>query len=95
MSLFLLDTDIDDDQLEKAYDILVTRLLPTWARFSAISFTKQDMKTFEQLRSRRMNVGPMDLRIAAAALERNLTVVTRNRRDFGRVVGLRIEDWSV
>ena len=36
-----------------------------------------------------------DLRLGAVALENNLTVVTRNVRDFNRVPGVRTEDWSV
>jgi tRNA(fMet)-specific endonuclease VapC len=42
-----------------------------------------------------LGVGTLDLKIAAMALTNGLTVLTRNRRDFGRVPGMVIEDWSV
>lgn len=50
---------------------------------------------YRSLKSQRLNVGANDLRIAAIALERDATVVTRNRRDFSRVPGVRVVDWAV
>jgi tRNA(fMet)-specific endonuclease VapC len=40
-------------------------------------------------------IGPNDLLIAATALSRHLILVTHNRREFGRVHGLAMEDWEV
>src|SRR5260221_8075574 len=82
-------------QIAYAYSMLVSRLLPVWSRFQVRSFPEPAILRFEHLRSLRLHVGMMDLRIAAVALENGLTVVTRNLRDFGRVPGLAIEDWSV
>jgi tRNA(fMet)-specific endonuclease VapC len=39
-------------------------------------------------------IGPHDLLIAAIALANDLTLVTRNTREFGRVARLRLEDWE-
>src|SRR5207244_1881945 len=62
-------------QIAHAYDRLVLRLLPVWTRFQVLSFPEAAILRFEHLRSLRLNVGPMDLRIAAIALENGLTVV--------------------
>ena len=40
-------------------------------------------------------VSPHDLLIAAIALANDLTLVTHNTREFGRVAGLKLEDWEV
>jgi tRNA(fMet)-specific endonuclease VapC len=39
-------------------------------------------------------IGPNDLLIAATARVHDLVLVTHNTREFGRVAGLRIEDWE-
>jgi tRNA(fMet)-specific endonuclease VapC len=39
-------------------------------------------------------IGERDLIIAATALAHGLTVVTNNTREFGRVPGLAVDDWS-
>lgn len=38
-------------------------------------------------------IGPMDLQIAATALETNCRLVTGNEREFERIKDLRIENW--
>jgi tRNA(fMet)-specific endonuclease VapC len=40
-------------------------------------------------------IGPYDVLIAATALEHQLTLVTHNVREFRRVEGLAVEDWTV
>jgi tRNA(fMet)-specific endonuclease VapC len=39
-------------------------------------------------------IGPNDLMIASIALARGLILVTHNTREFGRVPGLKLEDWQ-
>ncbi len=40
-------------------------------------------------------IGPYDLLIAAHALSRDLTLVTNNEREFRRVKGLQVENWTL
>lgn len=39
-------------------------------------------------------IGPMDTLIASHAKSRGLIIVTNNTREFDRVVGLTVEDWT-
>ena len=49
---------------------------------------------FDNLQSQKVKVATMDLRIAAIASSRGLVLLTRNHRDFVKVPGLTIEDWT-
>ncbi len=48
-----------------------------------------------QLDSQGTPIGPYDLLIAGIAVSRGLIVVTGNTREYSRITGLRIEDWSI
>jgi tRNA(fMet)-specific endonuclease VapC len=63
-------------------------------RMQILSFTEEAIDQYELLRRMKLGVRANDLRIAAIALEHSAVVVTRNRRDFERIPGLTIEDWS-
>jgi tRNA(fMet)-specific endonuclease VapC len=38
-------------------------------------------------------IGPIDTLIAAQAVSRQLVLVSSNQREFGRVRGIRLENW--
>lgn len=50
-------------------------------------------QTRATLESRGAPIGPMDMLIAGHALSLHATLVTGNVREFGRVDGLRVENW--
>lgn len=81
-------------QFAGAYDRLTTTLndLRDWP---VVTFSLGAISRYTALKKQNLNVGGNDLRIASIALEIGATIVTRNRRDFGRVSGVVIEDWSV
>jgi tRNA(fMet)-specific endonuclease VapC len=73
---------------------LVRETLDYFTTGQVLDFYIAATHQLRQLRQQRIRVGTQDLRIAAIALANNCVVVTRNQRDFGRVPGLVIEDWS-
>jgi tRNA(fMet)-specific endonuclease VapC len=74
--------------------MLLAALVVSWNRFAIAPMTVAARVQFELLVRIKLNVKHNDLRIAAIAKDIGVTVVMRNRRDFGRVPGLVIEDWA-
>ncbi len=82
------------DELSQAYQSRI-ETLQSLSRPPITSFPPAAFARYLQLVGLRLNVGRMDLRIAATLLELRGTLVTRNARDFSRVPELILEDWSV
>lgn len=65
-----------------------------YQQLQVLAYDTLAITEFERLRDDKLRVGTQDLRIASIALSRNATMVTRNLRDFSRVPGLQVVDWS-
>ena len=70
------------------------RILSDFSALRIAAYDEPASHQFDALRSSRVRIGTMDLRIAAIALASNWTLLTRNSVDFGKVPNLRMEDWT-
>ena len=79
---------------ERNQAALETFLLPLdIADFSfAVTVSYGDIRA--QLERQGQPIGPLDTMIAAHALSLDVPLVTNNTREFERVKGLRVEDWT-
>ncbi len=82
-----------NSELIEAYRRL-ERHLHMYCATRVLSFDELAAVRFQGLRSSKLKVGTMDLRIAAIVLAHEATLLSRNLRDFQRVPGLRVEDWT-
>jgi tRNA(fMet)-specific endonuclease VapC len=78
----------------KGYEMMA-RLINDFKVLPLVSFDTGAATTFDRLQPQRIQLAKMDARIAAIALFRGLILLTRNHRDFGKVSGLPIKDWTV
>jgi tRNA(fMet)-specific endonuclease VapC len=92
--LAVLGRTFTADKHVRAYAHLVASV-QMFRLYPLVPFDNRSESEFQQLRAARLRVGTLGLKIAAIALTNDLTVLTRNRSDFGRVPGLALDDWSV
>jgi tRNA(fMet)-specific endonuclease VapC len=79
---------------DPGYRWVSTSRTPTSSLLPILSFTEPAIERYEDLKRLKLKVKKIDLRIAAIVLQQKAVLVTRNSRDFSRISGLRIEDWS-
>ena len=59
-----------------------------------LDFDQNSASRYAELLRQKIRIGTQDLRIAAITISNNGILVTRNQRDFSRVPGLHIDDWT-
>jgi tRNA(fMet)-specific endonuclease VapC len=75
------------------------RLVENFLRpLGILEFTSNDAASYAQVRAKLERsgtpIGPLDTLIGAQAIARKLVLVSNNEREFRRIVGLRIENWT-
>ena len=71
----------------------LARLFEFYQEFEIVPFEESAARQFDDLRTQRLRLGTMDLKIAATALGNDALLLSANRRNFDRVPGLRVENW--
>lgn len=78
-------------------DQRILSLQKMFAPIQILPFTQTDAGFHgdirKQLKTRGVLIGSLDLLIAAHAFSRGLIVVTNNTEHFGRISGLKMENW--
>jgi len=73
---------------------MMARIVSDFKVIPIALFDASAATAYAELESQRIQLAKMDAWIAATALSRNLIWLTRNHRDFDKVAGLTLEDWT-
>lgn len=68
--------------------------IATFSRLQIVGFDNDSANIFRKLRANYPWLGTMDLKIAAIAISKQATLLTRNLSDFQNISGLQFEDWT-
>jgi len=83
----------DITQEIEAYNRL-KKHLDNYRTLTVLEFDAPAAAEFQRLRRQRIRSGTMDLKIASIVKMQGATLFSRNLRDFKKVPGLKVEDWS-
>lgn len=61
---------------------------------TVIEFDENAAEIYKNLKSNKIRIGSMDLKIASIAISRKAILVSRNLKDFEQVPDLTVQDWT-
>jgi tRNA(fMet)-specific endonuclease VapC len=61
---------------------------------TVLDFDERAGQIFVELKSEKIRIGTMDLKIAAIAIANDAILIARNLKDFEKVPGLAVQDWT-
>ena len=70
------------------------RSLESYRNTSVLDFDEKSAQVFRQLKSQKIRIGTMDLKIASIAIATNSILISRNLQDFELVPNLSVQDWT-
>mgnify|MGYP006327324429 FL=1 len=89
---FIAKAKIIEQQIY-AYERL-HRSLEAYRNTTVFYFFENAAKIFQDLKSQKIRIGVMDLKIASIAISRKAILVSRNLKDFEAVPNLVVNDWT-
>ena len=66
-----------------------------FSEMNVLDFDHRALTYYQNLKKQKIRIGSQDLKIAAIALTYQMTLVTRNTKDFCQIPKLTLEDWTI
>jgi tRNA(fMet)-specific endonuclease VapC len=83
-----------DLQQQAAYYQKLIDFIRFFNKWRILPLGEPAVQVFRELQQNRVRIATTDLKIGAISLAHHATLLSRNSRDFARVPGLHVEDWT-
>lgn len=72
----------------------LNQFLKNFRKINVFPFDEKAAQIFSELKSKKIRVGTMDLKIASIAIANEAILISRNLYDFEQVPDLKVQDWT-
>jgi tRNA(fMet)-specific endonuclease VapC len=72
----------------------LNQFLENFRKINVLPFDEKAAQEFQKLKSQKIRVGTMDLKIASIAIANEAILISRNLADFEQVPNLSVKDWT-